>query len=272
MLLTKEELKEAKKDPVRRKALAQTFVDFSQSSEPSFEVLESGGRGQVNEMRLVVRLAYTQSSRAEPLLALFFWGSLLALILFGILYAISGEAWFIVLTAGPIFGIIVTPPLWAGNGRVRDRTLEWLREARQTGAPSTSVVQKIRTRQEARDALSALSPQEFERKVAEIFRSYGYEAEVTQFSQDFGVDLILGDDSGVKDAVQIKQYTRGLSVGRPALQMLQGAMLNAKADRATFVTLSHFSEPARRYAQAHAIRLIDGEELVDMHLESERGS
>ncbi len=131
------------------------------------------------------------------------------------------------------------------------------------GGPSAAL-SKVRNRLSGRERLSELTPREFEEAVAEIFRKFDYRAEVTPYVRDRGVDLLLEDQEGTRFAVQIKQFASGLSVGRPELQKLQGAMLDSRADRAILVTLSSFSEPARRYAREHGIRLIDGDELINM--------
>ncbi len=130
-------------------------------------------------------------------------------------------------------------------------------------------VEKVLSLREAREGLEALTPREFEEKVAEIFRSYDYQVDQTPYNQDLGIDLLMKDKEGRRYAVQIKQHARG-TIGRPDLQKLQGAMLNAKVKRATFVASSQFSEPAKQYAHENSIQLIDGDELAKMYLTAER--
>lgn len=123
---------------------------------------------------------------------------------------------------------------------------------------------EFRDKYQARKHLSSLEPYEFEQAVAEIYRGYGYEVEVTQQSGDYGVDLRMEDKRGTKYAVQVKRF-RSSSVGRPTLQRLQGALLHAEADVPIVVTLSYFTEKAKLYAEQHGIRLVDGEELLRMY-------
>ncbi len=123
---------------------------------------------------------------------------------------------------------------------------------------------QLRDKYHVRKHFNSLSPYDFEEAVAEIYRSYGYKVTVTQKSGDYGVDLLMKDKKGTTHAVQVKQF-RG-SVGRPTLQRLQGALLNAEADVPVIVTLSYFTEPAKVYAQQHGIQLVDGERLLSMYM------
>ncbi len=134
-----------------------------------------------------------------------------------------------------------------------------------TGAKSKEYrLPEARDKYQARKHLDSLSPYDFEEAVAEIYRGYGYKVTVTQKSGDYGVDLLMRDKKGRTYAVQVKQLHG--SVGRPTLQRLQGALLNAEADVPIIVTLSYFTEPAKVYAQQHGIQLVDGERLLSMYL------
>ncbi len=131
--------------------------------------------------------------------------------------------------------------------------------------PKENKLPELRDKYQVRKHFNSLNPYDFEEAVAEVYRSYGYKVTVTQQSGDYGVDLLMKGKKGTTYAVQVKQF-RG-SVGRPTLQRLQGALLNAEADVPVIVTLSYFTEPAKVYAQQHGIQLVDGERLLSMYKE-----
>lgn len=109
------------------------------------------------------------------------------------------------------------------------------------------IVQKI-------EDLLALSPREFEEYVGQLYQSMGYEVEVTQYSNDKGVDVIMYKD-GTKYVIQCKRY-KG-TVGSPDIQKFIGAIDHAKADKGIFVTTGMFSFEAEKMASEHPIILIN---------------
>lgn len=114
---------------------------------------------------------------------------------------------------------------------------------------------------------SALSPREFEEFTADLLRALGYEARVTAYSQDGGVDVLAHRDPlGVEPPlikVQCKQQTS--SIGAPEVQQLVGTLGNNEL--ALFVTLGSYSKDAQGIERVRApLRLINGEELVDLVL------
>jgi hypothetical protein len=115
-----------------------------------------------------------------------------------------------------------------------------------------------------RQQLYSMTPREFEIAVAGILSNTGYDAQVTDYTSDYGVDAIARKD-GKTYVVQIKKYAQHNQVGRPELQKLQGAMLHQMADGMIFVTLGHYSKPAQDYGKQQGILLIDGQELLRMY-------
>ncbi len=114
---------------------------------------------------------------------------------------------------------------------------------------------------QSKDVLDSISPQEFELIVLEAFARLGYEATHTPWSADGGIDGILLKGEK-KTAVQCKKHSN--PVGQPYLRDFLGAMVHAKCDEGVFVTTSHFSAGARTFAKANKIKLIDGNEVVDL--------
>ncbi|MDA1577306.1 restriction endonuclease [Bacillus cereus group sp. BY17LC] len=126
--------------------------------------------------------------------------------------------------------------------------------------------EEIRTerikRTATRSNLEVMDSREFEYFVADVFRSLGYKVQVTSGSNDGGKDIILYKDNEMK-FVEVKRYTKN-SIGRPFIQKLHSAIVDADAIGGYFVTLSHFNKNARMYAANKNIELIDGDSLINM--------
>ncbi|MGM7428589.1 restriction endonuclease [Bacillus pacificus] len=113
-----------------------------------------------------------------------------------------------------------------------------------------------------RGNLEIMDPREFEYFVADFFRSLGYKVQVTSGSNDGGKDIILYKGNEMK-FVEVKRYTKN-SIGRPFIQKLHSAIVDADAVGGYFVTLSNFNKNARIYAANKNIELIDGDSLISM--------
>ncbi len=110
------------------------------------------------------------------------------------------------------------------------------------------------------DGLVKLSPVDFERAVAGLFRALGWTAYSTARSADHGIDLVLVRESGTA-AVQCKRF-RGV-VSEPRVREFYGA-LHGRFSKGFFVTTSSFTGPARQWAKTRKkLMLIDGEKLVE---------
>ena len=84
-----------------------------------------------------------------------------------------------------------------------------------------------------------LSGYEFEREVASLFRSKGYNATVTSATGDGGVDVILvkGDE---RIAVQCKHHSK--PVGPNDVRALQGVVASQKYTKGIFVSLNGYTQ------------------------------
>ena len=107
------------------------------------------------------------------------------------------------------------------------------------------------------------NPSDFETFCAELFRKMGYEAEVTQKTNDGGYDIILNKDFE-KSIVECKCYAQDHSIGRPMIQKLVGANHEAKANNMKFITTSKFSKEAILFANETDVELIDGKKLIEL--------
>lgn len=112
------------------------------------------------------------------------------------------------------------------------------------------------------DGLMALSPREFEKLVATLFKANGHQAQVLGGSSDHGIDILVLSDEKEKWIVQCKRYNG--SVGEPVVRDLYGAMGHEGAQRAYLVTTGSFTTQAQEWAVGKPIVLYDGLALVKL--------
>jgi restriction system protein len=113
------------------------------------------------------------------------------------------------------------------------------------------------------DRIRALSWQEFERRVADVFRHRGYLVEETGGGgADGGVDLRLRRD-GETTLVQCKHWNV-YKVGVRPIRELFGVMAAESAGRAILITSGVYTEEARHFAEDKPVELIDGRQLAKM--------
>lgn len=116
--------------------------------------------------------------------------------------------------------------------------------------------------------LRELSDEEFEHFTADLLRAMGYQARVTRFSADGGVDVIAHRDPlGLEPPlikVQCKHTTS--SQGRPDVQRLIGTL--ASGEVGLFVTLGSFSKDAVDLERERQnLRLFSGADITRLTLE-----
>jgi restriction system protein len=92
----------------------------------------------------------------------------------------------------------------------------------------------------------------FEEIVASVFRDLGYDARVTAYSGDDGVDVVLDGPSGVLIGVQVKRYRDSIKVEQ--IRALTGALVLGGLTRGVFVTTSTFQKGAADTAERMATR------------------
>jgi restriction system protein len=102
---------------------------------------------------------------------------------------------------------------------------------------------------------------QFERRLAALFRSLGYRAEVVGSARgDFGGDLVVSKD-GTRTVVQAKCW-RKKNVGVKAVQEAVAAKAVYNANDAMVVTNSRFTKQAQHLAQKNRVKLWGRDELV----------
>ncbi|PZE76583.1 restriction endonuclease [Curtobacterium sp. MCBD17_019] len=113
----------------------------------------------------------------------------------------------------------------------------------------------------------SLNHREFEEFTAAVLRAIGYQARVTQYSGDGGVDVIAHRDPlGIEPPlIKVQCKHRTATIGSPEVGQLIGTL--AADELGLFVTLGTYSRDAlSTERQRRGLRLINGEELVDLVL------
>ncbi|TKX64319.1 restriction endonuclease [Halorubrum sp. GN12_10-3_MGM] len=116
-----------------------------------------------------------------------------------------------------------------------------------------------------RDHLDKFTPTEFEHLVSNLYKTQGYTTQVSQASNDKGIDVtVTGEDQTL--VIQVKQYSCGNKVGRPTVQQLAGARDQVNANKGVIVTSSSFTRTAQSASRSYGAKmeLIDGQELLEM--------
>jgi len=114
--------------------------------------------------------------------------------------------------------------------------------------------------------LQDMTPVDFEKYIAELFKKLGYSAETVGKSHDGGIDVNLEKD-GRKSYVQCKKYsTSTVSVGE--IRDFYGALADKLSDgQGFFVTTNIFTAESYDFTKDKPIELIDGKKLVEyIHL------
>lgn len=116
--------------------------------------------------------------------------------------------------------------------------------------------------------LQDLSHEEFEYFTADLLRAMGYQARVTPYSSDGGVDVIAHRDPLGLEPPVIKVQCKHSSAqqSRPDVQRLSGTL--AHGELALFVCLGSFSKDAVGYErERQSLRLLTGADVVKLTLE-----
>lgn len=110
-------------------------------------------------------------------------------------------------------------------------------------------------------------PKVFQDVVASVFRDHGYEAFVTGYIKDGGIDVIL-QKGHTTIGVQVKRSKNTIVVEQ--IRSLAGALVLANLTQGVFVTTSRFTRDAKEATTAFtktlypmALELIDAERFFD---------
>lgn len=122
------------------------------------------------------------------------------------------------------------------------------------GAVRRGVVRRAGIRE-----VDAMTGDEFEARLAALYRAMGYEVRHTGRRGDFGADLVVERD-GERAVVQAKRYQG--AVGLEAVQQAAGAAQYYDTPGASVVTNSTCTPAARSLAAASGVCLVERQELI----------
>ena len=138
--------------------------------------------------------------------------------------------------------------------------------------PAPDEIRASRIREHTHDfvlerLLKSIDHREFEEFTADLLRALGYQARVTTFTHDGGVDVIAHRDPLGVEPPLIKVQCKHLvaTVGSPDVNRLAGTL--AKAELGVFVTLGGYSGDALALERTRSeLRLLTGEDVVSLFL------
>lgn len=125
--------------------------------------------------------------------------------------------------------------------------------------------------QEFLSQLRQIDEYEFEHLVADVWEQQGWQTTVTSGSNDRGIDVIAekGSPFRQKHLIQAKRYSAGNKIGSPDIQQYSSLRQQEDdVDAVVVVTTSSFTPEAERTAQDLNVKLIDGQELCDIIVDS----
>ncbi len=101
---------------------------------------------------------------------------------------------------------------------------------------------------------------QFEHEIRDLVEAFGYQAEATTPSHDFGVDVIAKSNRRTV-VVQCKLYGKG-RIGGDTMMKLVGSRQYFKATDAICITTSQFTKQAQEIAANEDIKLVDRDKLI----------
>ena len=113
------------------------------------------------------------------------------------------------------------------------------------------------------DRFRNFTPYDFEDFIGELYKKRGYDVEGTNYSGDFGADVIVIKDD-IKTVIQVKRYHENNTVGVKDINQVLGSKSYYNADKATVITTSDFSKPGIELSERTNVELINWDALVDM--------
>lgn len=109
--------------------------------------------------------------------------------------------------------------------------------------------------------IDTMSGEQFEQRLAVLFRAFGFRVSTTRATGDFGADLVL-EREGVRTVVQAKRWDS--SVGIEAVYEVVGAKAHYGASEAVVVTNMVFTPAAIELANDNGVALVERDELVNL--------
>ncbi len=136
-----------------------------------------------------------------------------------------------------------------------------------------SIAELIAALKQSPYLLDEVTPRQFEEIVAEVFRSKGFEVDLTKRTRDGGKDIIAvhTDAIGIKNKyfVECKRYAESNKISVDIVRSLYGVMNTVDGpNKAIIVTTSTFTDDARKFVKQEArsswdLALVDRTQLLD---------
>jgi len=104
------------------------------------------------------------------------------------------------------------------------------------------------------ETLLQMGSREFEQLVAEIWKRFGYEVELTKATRDGGYDVIAvrhGADFASRILIECKRYALRNPVGVSIVRELYGVKSHRKATKAILATTSYLTDDAEEFIDDH---------------------
>lgn len=115
--------------------------------------------------------------------------------------------------------------------------------------------------------IDRMNGRQFEEYLSYLYGFFGYQAEVTKGSGDFGADIVLKINNE-KIIVQAKRYKN--KVGVQSVQEVVAAKAFYNANHAWVVTNSYFTKPAYILAEANDVLLVNRDLLITLSAQMNR--
>jgi len=111
----------------------------------------------------------------------------------------------------------------------------------------------IRYFSEHPEEIKTMNRRLFEEMIAELFKGFGYEVELTKQTRDGGIDIIAIKDLevSVKYIIQAKRPTLEKPVGIDPVRALYGVKSDEKATKAILATTTYFTRDANLFFERH---------------------
>jgi hypothetical protein len=127
------------------------------------------------------------------------------------------------------------------------------------------------SRKELLEKLRGIDPHDFERLVADVWQNHGWSTTVTIRSNDRGIDVKAKKNHHFKQKylIQVKQNDIENKVGSPDVQQY-GSLRQQEdnVDAVVIITTSSFTTKAEKMAEDLNVKLIDGDGILDMLIET----
>ncbi|WP_280535412.1 restriction endonuclease [Halopenitus sp. POP-27] len=115
--------------------------------------------------------------------------------------------------------------------------------------------------------LRQIDPDDFEYFIADLWSRQGWETQVTKKSKDRGLDVIAEKESPVfrRQAIQAKLNAKDNKITRPQIQQYNSLKnQEPEPDVVIIITASSFTSDAKAAAENLNVKLVSGEELVNI--------